>query len=210
MEKIDKEDVVFWIIIAGLLLTALGAIPGTDPVPVVQDGPQCFMADPVYTATVDPSIPLPPPPPPLPTLWDKGTEAETAAVNDFLWNEAEYPRLVEAVIHVESRGRIRAVSSAGALGLMQIMPRTAEYMAGLLDIHYEPGIEYVPQWNVRVGTAYLEYLVGRYHGNFDHALTAYHRGPSNTDYILRTYGALPPHVKAAYSDLVLKHMIGGK
>jgi hypothetical protein len=207
---VDKKTLVDLLLffLAGALISAHVTDHPASDAPILE-GPMCYGAE-NPPSTVDRSVPLPPPPPPLPTLWDRGTEVQTAAVNDFLWNEAQHPRLVEAVIHVESRGRINAVSSAGAMGLMQLMPTTAEYMAGLLDIHYEPGIEYVPQWNVRVGTAYLEYLIGRYHGDFAHALTAYNRGPANTDHILRTYGALPPHVKAAYSDLVLEHMIGGK
>lgn len=177
------------------------------PAHTIQEGPQCFMAE---NSPEVPTAPLPPPPPPLPTLWDRGTDAEVAAVNDIIWHYSSDPWLVAAVIKVESGGRIKATSHVGARGLMQLMPRTAAAQATITDLDYFDGIEYSPAWNVRVGIEYLEYLLRRYRGNYDHALTAYNRGPYNTDAILRTYGKLPAHVKESYSDKVLKRKESGR
>jgi soluble lytic murein transglycosylase-like protein len=190
--------------LAAMLPLSVFFIPWETHAPThIPDGPQCFMAE---NPPAVPTAPLPPPAPPLPALWDEGTPEQVAAVNDIIWYYASDPQLVAAVIHVESRGRIRAKSHVGARGLMQLMPRTAEAQAVISDLEYYDGIEYVPQWNVRVGIEYLEYLLRRYKNNYEHALTAYNRGPYNTDSILRTYGELPDRVKASYSDLVLQEV----
>jgi soluble lytic murein transglycosylase-like protein len=189
-------------LIAVVTVAAILLKPTEAPEHQIQDGPMCFMAEnPPETAS---KAPLPPPPPPLPVLWDNGTDAEIAAVNDILWSESSDPLLMAALIKVESSGNPRAVSSAGAGGLMQLMPKTAESMAAILDLDYSDELRFAPAWNVRVGVAYFEWLLVRFAGNTEHALTAYHRGIGNTRAILRTYGELPSHVKAMYSDLVLQ------
>lgn len=111
------------------------------------------------------------------------------------------PALIAAVIHVESRGKVGAVSSAGARGLMQIMPATARYLAARLGITYYDGIEFNPKWSVMMGATYLEELLRRYDGDTELALTAYNRGPTNTDHILGKYGKLPVEV-LGYAKLV--------
>ncbi len=93
------------------------------------------------------------------------------------------PYLVAAVINVESDFRSGAESGAGAIGLMQILPTTAADMArwGVVD-----GVRYPledladPAVNIEYGTAYLRYLVERYH-EIDPALAAYNAGLGNAD-----------------------------
>lgn len=78
------------------------------------------------------------------------------------------PRLVEAVISVESGWNPRAVSPKGAAGLMQLMPATASQL-GVQDV-------FDPTGNVRAGVTYLENLLHRSGGDLRKALAAYYAG----------------------------------
>jgi hypothetical protein len=204
-------DALVGVLLHPIALVSLGVLVGWvfPPLPSDQDpqpleGPMCYGASNVGRTV---SVPLAPEPPPLPRLWetdDPGYHEQMEAVNDFLWNECPRPHLMAGLIHVESFGNPTVVSYAGARGLTQLMPRTAEYMAGLLDVAYYDGVEFVPAWNVRVGWAYLEYLLRYFDGNEVHALTAYNRGIGNTRFILREYGELPQHVVDFYAAKVLR------
>ena len=79
------------------------------------------------------------------------------------------PRLIAAVVHVESRGKVDAVSSAGAIGLMQLMGGTAKML------HVNP---WNPEQNVEAGSLYLARLIKRF-GDTRKALIAYNEGPTN-------------------------------
>ncbi len=86
--------------------------------------------------------------------------------------------LVLAMISVESNGRTRAISKKGAVGLMQIMPRTARQMA--LEIGMpSPSVDdlFDPDTNIRLGVAYISKLMKRYDGDMILALGAYNAGP---------------------------------
>ncbi len=86
--------------------------------------------------------------------------------------------LVFSVINVESRFDKKAVSSAGAVGLMQITPSTAEYIAKLLDVEeYELRDE---RTNVKFGCFYLSYLLKRFVA-VDTAICAYNAGEGNVE-----------------------------
>ena len=92
------------------------------------------------------------------------------------------PFLVYGVIRAESRFRPDVVSSAGAIGLMQVTPGTGYWIAnrlGMADFTaadlYRPGI------NIEFGVWYLRYLLDRFGGDLDSALLAYNAGPSNMD-----------------------------
>ncbi len=98
---------------------------------------------------------------------------------------AEYnvnPGLVSAVIEVESSGRARAVSSSGALGLMQLMPKTAEAMAKELGLP-SPSKEdlFGPALNMRLGVYYLSKLRRRFGEEKAFVIAAYHAGPTRVD-----------------------------
>jgi soluble lytic murein transglycosylase-like protein len=89
--------------------------------------------------------------------------------------------LLASVVKAESNGNARAVSRAGAQGLMQLMPGTA---AGL-------GVQdsFQPEQNVRGGSAYLDALLTKYHDNLALALAAYNAGPEAVD----KYHGIPPY-----------------
>lgn len=91
------------------------------------------------------------------------------------------PALVAAVIYSETRFNART-SPTGALGLMQIEPATAEFLA-----HRSGGIDFsvrdlgTPQVNIAYGSYYLRYLLNLYGGNIVKALAAYNGGETNVD-----------------------------
>lgn len=89
--------------------------------------------------------------------------------------------LLASLVMAESGGNSRAVSRAGARGLMQLMPGTAA----------ELGVEdsFRPEQNVRGGSTYLDALLTRYHDNLSMALAAYNAGPAAVD----KYHGIPPY-----------------
>jgi len=90
------------------------------------------------------------------------------------------PLLVAAVIHHESRFRPDARSSAGARGLMQLMPETAGEVAGKLGLDgYSETMLDDPRVSTRLGCAYLKELLDRFDGDEQLALAAYNAGRGN-------------------------------
>lgn len=85
--------------------------------------------------------------------------------------------LVKAVIFKESRFKETAVSSKGAIGLMQLMPSTALWLMNKLKIE-DYKIESADN-NIRLGTYYLSYLMNLMESDEEHALLAYNAGPEN-------------------------------
>lgn len=99
------------------------------------------------------------------------------------------PALVHAIIRQESNFNRQAVSSAGARGLMQVMPATAGAVAKKEGLrHTDAKLTADPQHNVRIGAAYLQELLQRYGGSYILAIAAYNAGPGRVSSWLNTYG----------------------
>ena len=102
------------------------------------------------------------------------------------------PALVLAVIAVESAGRVDVTSSAGAEGLMQLMPATAARF-GVTD-------SMDASQNIKGGVAYLDWLLDHFDGDPLMALAAYNSGEGN----VRKYNGVPPFAETrAYVPKVL-------
>ena len=91
------------------------------------------------------------------------------------------PSLIAGVIYTESRFR-DATSHAGAKGLMQLMPETADYIARKSGgTRFERADLATPQINIAYGTWYLRYLLDKYEGNTILTLAAYNAGEGKVD-----------------------------
>jgi soluble lytic murein transglycosylase len=91
------------------------------------------------------------------------------------------PALIAAVIYAETKFDPRT-SSAGALGLMQLLPATADYIARLSGgSSFTTGDLATPKINVAYGSWYLRYLLEHYDGNELEAVAAYNGGLANVD-----------------------------
>jgi hypothetical protein len=90
------------------------------------------------------------------------------------------PELVAAVVQAESRFKPTARSGSGAVGLMQLVPRTGRWM-GARDLTN-------PAQNIAAGTKYLKYLSERFDGNETKIIAAYNAGEGN----VKRFGGVPP------------------
>ncbi|WP_379064200.1 lytic transglycosylase domain-containing protein [Mesorhizobium sp. UC22_110] len=107
-------------------------------------------------------------------------------------------RWIRAVLRAESAGDVRAISSAGALGLMQVMPDTW----AALRVRYRLGrAPYDPHDNIMAGAAYLREMWDRY-GDVGAMLAAYNAGPGRYDDHRSTGRALPAETRAYVAALV--------
>jgi soluble lytic murein transglycosylase-like protein len=140
----------------------------------------------------DPAPPPSPEPPKAPVpvaapVADRGSDIKLspADLNEMLTKAGHEHNvdmdLLASVVKAESGGNARAVSPAGARGLMQLMPATAADL-GVSD-------SFKPEQNVRGGSTYLDALLTRYHDNLALALAAYNAGPAAVD----KYNGIPPY-----------------
>lgn len=111
-------------------------------------------------------------------------------------NLAAADGLVQAMITTESSGNPNAVSSKGALGLMQIMPETGREIHGKLkatgqvDGEFSPERLKDPNYNMTLGREYINQQLGKYQGNSLMALAAYNWGPGRVDALVQKLGGL--------------------
>ena len=125
------------------------------------------------------------------------------------------PAHIAAVILSESSFRAEAVSSAGAIGLMQIMPDTGAWIAGkFADMEeFTQDLLFQPELNIRFGSWYLRWLLDRYGGDMTNATAAYHAGQGRVDQWLQneeysadgiTLRQIPYRETSRYTERVLR------
>ena len=103
------------------------------------------------------------------------------------------PALIKAVIRAESNFQVDAVSAAGAQGLMQLMPATAEEL-GVND-------PFDIKQNIEGGTRYLRKMLDRFEGSVHKALAAYNAGPGT---VIKYNGRVPYPETRQYVKRVLR------
>ena len=97
--------------------------------------------------------------------------------------------LIYSLARQESEMNPEATSAAGALGLMQLMPATANQMANNLGLTFDKSrLTNDTSYNLVLGTTYLAGLIKRYNGSLPLALAAYNAGPKNVKRWIRRYG----------------------
>lgn len=119
-----------------------------------------------------------------------------AAWSDWIHEHADRhgvdPRLVQAIVQVESGYNHRARSRAGAVGLMQLMPDTARTL--------QVGNRYDAEENIKGGVAYLRQMIDLFPGRLELAIAAYNAGPN----AVQRHGGIPPYAETRdYVDRVL-------
>jgi soluble lytic murein transglycosylase-like protein len=105
----------------------------------------------------------------------------SSLIEEAARNEGVDPRLVAAVAARESAYDPKAVSGAGASGIMQLMPATAHFL-GLTDL-------FDARANIFAGTRYLRKLLDTFGGDLDLTLAAYNAGPG----AVQKYSGIPPY-----------------
>ncbi len=119
-----------------------------------------------------------------------------ALIYDIALHEGIDPELGFRVVYAESRFNPRALSSAGALGLAQVMPNTARmFVPDLTDEEL-----FDAEVNLRIGFRFLRQMLEKYSGDLSLALLAYNRGPTRLQELLA--GGLDP--RNGYASSVLE------
>lgn len=119
------------------------------------------------------------------TAIEKGNYPRPEAYTEFVRKYSEKygvpEQIVYAVIKAESDFQSDAVSSMGAVGLMQLMPSVFEWLSrDMLGESLNAEMLYSPETNIKYGTYYLSYLYNEY-GIWDTCFAAYNCGPGNVN-----------------------------
>jgi hypothetical protein len=132
-------------------------------------------------------------PPAEPNTFPDPRDPYAAAISEAATRFGIPAAWIRAVIRVESGGDPQAISPAGAIGLMQVMPSTWEALTARHALGRDP---FDTRANILAGTAYLRELIDRY-ADLPTALAAYNAGPARVD-AWRTRGRALPTETVAY------------
>ena len=140
--------------------------------------------------------------------------AYEALIRSYAAQNGIPPAYAAGVILAESSYRSDAVSPANAQGLMQLLPDTAQWVAGKLGETYAEGCLFDPETNIRYGCWYLGFLMRRFGGDMRNATAAYHAGQGTVDKWLSnpeysedgaTLAVIPSSATDTYVQRVLKY-----
>ena len=124
-------------------------------------------------------------------------DSHAAAISEASVRFAIPEHWIRAVMRVESADNPQAISRAGAMGLMQVMPRTWAELRQRHSLGHDP---FEPRDNILAGTAYLRAMLDRY-GTVGAMLAAYNAGPGRYDEFLSTGRPLPAETRAYVATL---------
>ena len=135
-------------------------------------------------------------------------------INYYARKEGINPKIIASVIQAESSFQNRALSSAGAYGVMQIMPATWRQVNNEIKVcsarhkgECSSECYYNVDFNIQIGIHYLGQLLKKYHGNMVLALAAYNAGPGAVD----RYGGIPPYEETIhYTEHIIQYWYEGK
>jgi soluble lytic murein transglycosylase-like protein len=192
-------------VVAGLIVLGALALPARTRADIYEfrdaDGVLHFTNAPTTPSRLAVREPRLPPAPPILVLRPPGGSRGDRTPYDVLIREVaarygvEYA-LVKAIIKAESAFDCRAVSPAGAAGLMQLMPATAA--------HQRVRNVFLPRDNIEGGVRHLRMLLDRYDGNVLLAVAAYNAGTERVE----EAGGVPPIAETrAYVSRVLRHLL---
>jgi len=129
--------------------------------------------------------------------WDDLRLRFPLAYNKHVFSSAQKqqvsPLLLFSIARQESAFAEQAASPAGAMGLMQLMPRTARYTAKKAGIKYRKSDLFKADTNIQLGSFYITELLNRYKGNRILAAAAYNAGPHRVDKWLNASANNLPH-----------------
>ena len=100
-------------------------------------------------------------------------------------------RIFHALVREESNFNPKIVSWAGARGLSQLMPRTAQRVAAWLNLTYSKARLFEPAYNLAIGSRYFHFLMERYNNNPFLAMAGYNAGEGNVGKWRRRFGDRP-------------------
>jgi soluble lytic murein transglycosylase-like protein len=130
--------------------------------------------------------------------YSKSRTQYESLINAIATGHGMNPSVIRSIIEVESGFDPQAKSSKGAMGLMQLMPETAQEL-GVSD-------PWDPTENITGGTKYISWLLRKYNGDLSKALAAYNAGPNAVD----SYGGIPPYQETSdYVKSVMARIYGG-
>ncbi len=124
----------------------------------------------------------------------KAREISRAIIKISLLHKVD-PLFVAAMIQEESRFRDSVYSNKGAVGLMQLKPSTASYVAQKNGLEFDDSHLLDHESNIFLGISYLKYLSKKFNGNLNLILAAYNWGPGNVQSIRGDVSRLPPVTK---------------